>query len=188
MRQLAYLLPVFGLLFSCANPAESQAESSNTGSLATKAKCETTNAALESMPLIDVTLTRQDGSQHKLEARHANNNATRAAGFQRVCESTIASTPILFTFPRPTVPSFHMNNVVAAIDIAFIAQGGRIDTVYTMQPYSLVSLKKPLYSPNKPVLAALEAHENFYLEQNIDASAKITWRKRVQEDSVSDTP
>jgi len=96
------------------------------------------NAALRSMPLIDVTFTRKDGSTFEVESRLANNNQTRSAGFQYVCKQTIAAKPILFVFDHVRTPTFHMHNVVAAIDIAFIRPDSSIDSIQKMHPYVLI--------------------------------------------------
>lgn len=137
--------------------------------------CQTTNAALEAMPPIQVKITRSDGTEYQMTAKLANNNYTRAAGFQNVCGSTMKETPILFIFEQPVIPSFHMNNVVAPIDIAFVRQDSSIDVIHAMQPYSLVSLAKPLYSPKTPVIAALETHKGFYDEHGFGLDSSISW-------------
>ncbi len=158
---LAVLLITVSFMAACANAKQSV--------------CEITNPALKAMPPVQVTLTRGDGTTYSLQAKLADNNATRAAGFQRVCESTIKKTPILFVFQREVVPSFHMNNVVAPIDIAFIKKDSKIDVIHGMQPYSVVSLKKPLYSSNQPIIAALETYRGFYSDHNIDLDSKVSW-------------
>lgn len=137
--------------------------------------CETDNAALRAMDIGSVQVSMADGSQFSFEVKVANTNKTRAAGFQRVCPATIAKTPILFMFPFPLTPRFHMNNVVAPIDIAFIRVDGSIDSIQTMDTYVLGSKEKPLYSAGSDVIAALEGHDGFFAEKNIDTSAKITW-------------
>lgn len=139
--------------------------------------CETDNARLQSMPLIDVTLTRADGSHYTMPAKLADNNANRAAGFQRVCESTIEAMPILFVFERERKPSFHMNNVVAPIDIAFIDKSGGVESIQSMNPYSLIQVKKELYSPKRPVLYALEVHKGFFEKHKISDRSNMTWTR-----------
>lgn len=148
------------------------------GSLQAKEQigCELDNAALRAMPEVQVTLTASSGKEHTVTARLADNNQTRAAGFQRVCASVIAAMPILFEFKVPRVPRFHMHNVVAPIDIAFILPDNGIDSIQAMQPYSLIQIDKPLYQPSQPSIAALEAYPGFFLERQIDTAAKITWR------------
>jgi len=137
--------------------------------------CELDNAALQSMKSIEVTLTRKDGSFYSMPARLADTNSTRAAGFQRICEATIEAMPILFEFEREGIPSFHMNNVVAPIDIAFIDKRGRIESIQSMKPYSLIEVKKALYRPKRPVLYALEVHKGFYRQHGLSLSSKMTW-------------
>jgi len=137
--------------------------------------CQSDNSALQAMPRIEVTLTRDDGSSYTMPAKLADNNATRAAGFQRVCESTIEAMPILFVFKHPSVPSFHMNNVVAPIDIAFIDSEGDLESIQAMKPYSILQIKKTLYSPKRPVLYALEVHKGFYQKHEISVNSKMTW-------------
>lgn len=140
-------------------------------------ECETDNAALQSMPVIEVTLTRDDGSSYSMPSKLADNNVTRAAGFQRVCESTIEAMPILFVFQRESTPGFHMNNVVSPIDIAFIDKAGRLESIQAMKPYSVLEIKKPLYSPKRPVLYALEVHKGFFDKHNISLTSKMSWVK-----------
>jgi uncharacterized membrane protein (UPF0127 family) len=137
--------------------------------------CQIDNPALQAMPKIEVTLTRDDGSSYSMPAKLADNNTTRAAGFQRVCESTIEAMPILFVFQRQSVPSFHMNNVVAPLDIAFIDKEGGLESIQATSPYSVIQIKKPLYSPKRPVLYALEVHKGFYQKHEISVDSKMTW-------------
>lgn len=137
--------------------------------------CEVDNPALQAMPKSLVTFTRADGSQFKVEVKTANNNRTRAAGFQKVCPETIEAEPILFLFPREFAPKFHMNNVVAKLDIAFFTKTGEIKSIQTMHPYVLGGLKKPLYGPDENVLGALETYAGFYQLHNIDTQTRLQW-------------
>ncbi len=139
------------------------------------AECEMDNAALQAMKDITVIFTRTDKSQFSITAKYADNNTTRAAGFQRVCSERVDNTAILFHFERALIPSFHMNNVVAPLDIAFIDEQGQVDSIHLMQVYSLLLRNKPLYSSTKPIVAALEARKNFYVDNKVDAGTTITW-------------
>ena len=139
--------------------------------------CETSNESLESMSPISLSIKRRNGSKETIDALLADNGATRAAGFQNVCGSTIDSTLILFTFPVEIKPSFHMNNVVASLDIAFIKSNGKIVSIQLMKPYSPMSINKPLYSPQEPVIAALEAHKGFFKKFNVQEGDVISWEK-----------
>lgn len=141
-------------------------------------KCQTDNADLQQMPISLLSFTRQDGSELHIEVKTADNNRTRAAGFQRVCASTIAAQPILFVFPRPTSARFHMHNVVAPIDIAFFDRNGKILSIQAMQPYVRGSKDTPLYGPDSPAIGALEAYPGFYQEHNIDTTASLSWKRK----------
>lgn len=138
-------------------------------------QCQLDNPALQSMASATVTFERGSQAPLSIDVRLADNAMTRAAGFQWVCASVIADKPILFLFDRPRRPSFHMHNVVAPIDIAFIRSGGEIDTIHQMQPYSIMSIEKPLYSPQGLVIAALETQPDFFQKHNIDKKTRIVW-------------
>lgn len=143
--------------------------------------CEVDNPSLQAMPAIQIELIREDGSKHTMPAKLANTNATRAAGFQKVCASTIAEMPILFVFNIEQVPGFHMNNVVAPIDIAFIKKGGELESIQAMQPYSVMQLKKKLWRPKQPVKYALEVHPGFFEQHNINLKSRMRWEHAKQQ-------
>ena len=143
---------------------------------ANNVSCELDNSALQSMSKSLVTFTRNDGSKFEVVVKTADDNAERAAGFQRVCAETIAAEPILFVFNSEFVPKFHMHNVVAPLDIAFITKRGQIDSIQKMSPYILIALDKPLYGPEKPVIGALETYPGFYEENNIKLDATVSWK------------
>lgn len=138
--------------------------------------CDITNPSLEAMPALTVEFVRDDGSAFVVTSKLADNNVTRAAGFQRVCESSIAATPILFDFGQPLIPRFHMNNVVAPIDIAFIDQDGKIESIQSMLPYVLGSNDKPLYGPQRPIVAALEGHKGFFTKHRLNLGSTVSWK------------
>lgn len=139
-------------------------------------ECELDNEAHRAMSDVKVTYTLENGKEKAITAKLADNVATRAAGFQLVCASVIAAKPILFVFPRARTPSFHMNNVVAPIDIVFIDEEGAVDSFHAMQPYSMVQLSKPLYSSKNPIIAALETRPGFFADEGIDANTVFTWQ------------
>ena len=138
--------------------------------------CQLSNVYLEAMPKGEIKVTIRDNETLVFEVKTAQNNRTRSAGFQRVCASTIAAEPILFVFAVARVPSFHMNNVVAPIDIAFIDGHGRIESIQSMFPYVLVSKERPLYSPSRAVVAALEVYPGFYQEHGINVGDLVEWK------------
>lgn len=140
-------------------------------------KCETDNADLQAMAPLMVEFVRADGSVFQLESKLADNNQTRAAGFQHVCQSTIEASPILFKFQSELIPQFHMNNVVAPLDVAFIDKNGRIESIQLMKPYSLIAIDKPLYRPSRPIVAVFEAHKGFFKKHNLDIESTVAWHE-----------
>jgi uncharacterized membrane protein (UPF0127 family) len=138
--------------------------------------CETSNSALESMPDAIVVIDYADGETKEFFVKLANNSSTRAAGFQRVCKSTISAKPILFVFEQAVRPSFHMNNVVAGIDIAFIDSEGKLDSIHQMSPYVLGSNNRPRYQSAGLIESALETYPGFFAEHSVDDSVMISWR------------
>ena len=98
----------------------------------------------------------------------ADENDERAAGFQHICPDVISGTLILFVFPSEFVPSFHMRNVHAPLDIAFIDASGVVVDVQTMNTYVLGARNQPLYSPPVPAQAALEADVGFFTSEGIE--------------------
>ena len=50
----------------------------------------------------------------------------RRAGFQHICSKWVQAWGVLFVFPATQRATFHMRNVGEDLDIAFIAEDGRI--------------------------------------------------------------
>ncbi|NND82769.1 MAG: DUF192 domain-containing protein [Gammaproteobacteria bacterium] len=144
--------------------------------VAAQPACQVDNPQLQAMPDAVVTVQTRAGSQFEFNVRLANTPTTRAAGFQHVCAEEIARLPILFIFQRAAQPRFHMNNVVAPIDIAFIKSNGEIESVQAMQPYVMGARRKPLYFPAQPVTAALEANPGFFKANSIAVGDRMSWR------------
>lgn len=170
---VCFALGLIGLV-ACA---QADNGSNSTQQKVIEKNCELDNLSLQAMPLVEATFSNSDGSVFKTTVRLADNNRTRAAGFQRVCASTIAAMPILFVFASEVQPSFHMRNVVAPIDIAFIDKRGRLESIQAMKPYSLISINKPLYSPDRPVVAAFEAHPGYFEKHSISFQSRFSWSK-----------
>ena len=139
------------------------------------AKCEMDNAALQAMPEIVVTIERNDAEPIELPAIWANTTVARGQGFQRVCADRIAQTPMLFTFSRPVSPSFHMRNVVAPLDIAFIDARGRIESIQSMAVYEPGG-GTPMYSPRRPIVAALEFAPGLFESLGVDRRSVVRWQ------------
>lgn len=114
-----------------------------------RAACVPSTGPLESMPRVQVVLETDAGEQ-PLSLRLAASASQRSAGMQHLCPQAVAANPMLFLFERPLVPSFHMRNVHAELDIAFITPGWTVLEVHRMVP------GPDLTTPSGPVRAAIE--------------------------------
>lgn len=137
-----------------------------------QAKCQQSNAALDSMLSQDIVLY-QNANEQNLTVKIAASHTQRQAGFQYICEQTIKQQAMLFVFKSPFKAKFHMHNVYVPLDIAFIDKDGTIVSIQTMQPYSLVSREQPLYGADQNVQAVLETYQGYFEEHNISEGWKI---------------
>lgn len=118
-----------------------------------------------------ITITRDDGTEVQLSVKLADDVRERAAGFQHICPETINETPILFLFPRPTPVAFHMRNVHAPLDIAFIDADGRIVDIQRMAVYAAdpENTINRYYRPRAPITAALETRVGLFATLGVTA-------------------
>lgn len=137
------------------------------------AECQNYPAALKSMPKGEDSIIKEDGSRIDLNFLIAETVTLRAAGFQHVCPETILKENILFIFQSEFVSAFHMRNVYAPLDIAFIDKRGVIIDIQTMFPYSIVSIEKPRYKPKSAAMYALETREGYFAEFGIKVGARL---------------
>ncbi|MCG5537376.1 DUF192 domain-containing protein [Halorhodospira sp. 9622] len=96
---------------------------------------------------LPTTSTRVGGEP--IEVRIANTRTARAQGFQHASPEQLSTERVLFVWSEPHRPSFHMHNVSAPLDIAWIAEG-EIIAIERMTP------GEQGYRPPEPVDAALE--------------------------------
>ena len=90
-------------------------------------------------------------------------------------ESLDYDSGMLFVFEDVGVKSFHMKNTRIPLDIAFITEEGKIESIKELEPFSLF----PVYS-NSEVLYALEVNRGWFTEHNIKVGQNIfTDKKRV---------
>ena len=131
-------------------------------------ECQLEPPSLAAMDLKEISLINDAGKEVLVNARIADDFQERMDGFQHVCPEVIAKEFILFVFKRPIVSQFHMNNVHAPLDIAFVAVGGTVMNIQTMYPYG-PSGTKLLYGPREAFLYALEAPEGYFAKVGISA-------------------
>ncbi len=139
--------------------------------LAWAGECVPATRELAGMQAGVITVTRDDGSATQMPVRVADDARERAAGFQHICPATVSETQILFLFPRPTSVAFHMNNVHAPLDIAFIDEHGRIIDIQHMAAYAAQPGRqgKRYYRPPARVSAALETRPGLFASLGVTA-------------------
>jgi uncharacterized membrane protein (UPF0127 family) len=127
------------------------------------ADCSPSTPAFAHMDSRTLALVNDRGEAVSMEARIADDGAERAAGFQHICASVIERSNILFEFAPPIASGFHMRNVHAPLDIAFIAPDGRVIATARMEP------GKQRYGPPGVIGYALETRAGVLDELGISA-------------------
>ncbi len=125
------------------------------------AGCKRWREAFASMPVHMITL-EADGRSIAVRVRVAATPEQQAAGFQCATPQEIERSLILFDFGREISTQFHMQNVPAALDIAFAKVDGRIFAVLRMEPSATA-----LYGPMGDFRYALEARKGFFASQGV---------------------
>jgi len=145
------------------------------------AECVATTAELDTMQVRKIALTRKDAPVLYFPVKVADDTHERAAGFQHVCPEIVERIPILFVFSKPTQPWFHMQNVHAPLDIAFLDETGRITEIQHMSVYSSAAEKRGIkyYRPRAPISGALEAYLGFFDSLEVTTgNASINFRNQ----------
>ena len=136
--------------------------------------CKLSTEILDQMSERYIELIDDAGESVLLQVKVADESNEQAAGFQHICPQTIESTAILFVFEEPKSPLFHMRNVHASLDIAFIDAEGRVGDVQLMLE-EFTTGKSKLYPSGVSAKYALEVRQGYFSEHNI--SAKNSWMK-----------
>ena len=102
------------------------------------------------------------GKTLALRVKVADTPERTAGGFQCATPDEIKRNLILFDFGSEVTTQFHMQNVPAPLDIAFIKADGRIFSILRMDPSPT-----RLYGPMGPFRYAIEARAGFYESQGI---------------------
>lgn len=121
------------------------------GAPAQEADCGRWRTVFLDMAVRLITL-ESDGRRITFEAKLADTSERHAAGFQCATPEEIRWTLILFDFGEEIFTQFHMQNVPAPLDIAFIKADGRIFSILRMEPIATA-----LYGPLGAFRYALEA-------------------------------
>jgi uncharacterized membrane protein (UPF0127 family) len=131
------------------------------GASAQDGECKRWRAAFAAMPIRMVTVQMGTKSM-ALRVKVAETAEQTAAGFQCSTPEEIQKSLILFDFGREIYTQFHMNNVRAPLDIAFVKEDGKIFAILRMDPSPTA-----LYGPLGNFRYALEARAGFYEGQGI---------------------
>ena len=124
-------------------------------------ECPRWREAFVGMPIRMVSV--QAGARSiALRVKAADTGERQAGGFQCATPEEIKRNLILFDFGREIVTQFHMQNVPAALDIAFVKDDGRIFAILKMDPSPT-----ELYGPLGSFRYAVEAHAGFFASQGI---------------------
>jgi uncharacterized protein len=126
-------------------------------------------AIFDRMAVVTLRLTDDNGGSVVVEARVALSSEEQQAGFQYISPDIIKKSLILFVFPVELVTRFHMRNVEAPLDIAFIDGEGAILEIQEMQPDRGGGPGLHTYGPNQPFRYALEAPAGFFKDHHISA-------------------
>ena len=121
------------------------------------------------LPVIDITITRADGTTRIVKAEVAEKEEDRNHGFME--RKTIPDgTGMLFIFDRDQILSFWMKNTPHPLSIAYIDSHGKIRNIYDMTPFSLTPIKS-----TSSVRYALEVPQGWFEKENINVGDIVTW-------------
>lgn len=120
------------------------------------ASCKT-----KKLPVKDIKIIRQDGSEFVITAEIAEKTEDRNHGFMER-KVIPEGTGMLFIFERDQILSFWMKNTPHPLSIAYIDSKGKIRNIYDMKPYSTA----PINSTSS-VRYALEVPQGWYKKNSI---------------------
>lgn len=128
-----------------------------------------TTKEFDRMATAKVKLVNDDGQEREFEVKIADEIEEQTMGFQHVGEGVIEKALILFVFSEERSTSFHMQNVLAPLDIAFIKADGTIIEIVRMEPDPSKTIATKLYGPkdNQAFKYALEARAGFFKEHKL---------------------
>jgi uncharacterized membrane protein (UPF0127 family) len=134
--------------------------------------CPRFRAAFASMPTRTVVIEASGRPELRVPVRLGASEEARRAGFQCATVEEIERTVILFDFGAEVFRGFHMWNVPAPLDIAFVKASGRIFSILRMEPGA-----RETYGPMGRFRYALEAREGFFKTHGIAVEHSIGIRE-----------
>lgn len=113
------------------------------------------------LPVKDIKIVRQDGTEFTVKAEIAEKPEDRNHGFMG--RKTIPDgTGMLFVFEKDQILSFWMKNTLHPLSIAYIDSKGKIRNIFDMTPYSTASIVSTV-----SVRYALEVPQGWYKKNGI---------------------
>lgn len=131
------------------------------GAVAESPECPRWRQAFAGMPTRMISMKAGEKSL-ALRVRSADTTERQAGGFQCATPDEIQRNLILFDFGQEITTQFHMNNVPAPLDIAFVKADGRVFSILRMDPSPT-----NLYGPMGAFRYAIEARAGFFESQGI---------------------
>lgn len=113
------------------------------------------------LPVKDIKIVRQDGTEFIVTAEIAEKTEDRNHGFMER-KNIPDGTGMLFVFEKDQILSFWMKNTPHPLSIAYIDSKGKIRNIYDMTPYSLSSIISTV-----SVRYALEVPQGWYKKNGI---------------------
>ena len=129
--------------------------------------CEQSNDGIRTMDESTIALVNSRGELVEVDVFVADDRKERSYGYQYICESVIRDSAILFVYGSEVNARFHMNNVVAPLDIGFFDGQGNLLATRLMKVYE--ENEKTLYHPGRPFRYALEAAPGFFERHHLAA-------------------
>ena len=81
---------------------------------------------------------------------------------------------MLFIFDKPEIPSFYMKDTLIPLDILFINSKGKVVSIQSMAPLNETNL----YSPDEPIIWALEVNLGWAKKHKIQIGDKVYLRSK----------
>jgi uncharacterized membrane protein (UPF0127 family) len=131
-------------------------------------ECLRWRRAFAGMPEGTLVIHASAGRRLRIPAKVARTDEARWAGFQCATPDEIRTTVIVFDFQSEVLGAFHMQNVAAPLDIAFVKGSGRILSILRMEPSPTAT-----YGPMGAYRYAIEARAGFFKERGVSGGDEV---------------
>lgn len=131
-------------------------------------ECLRWRKAFEGMRPATLVIVTVEGRRLRAAAKLADTDEARLAGFQCATPDEIRTTVIIFVFQGEMLGGFHMQNVPAPLDIAFVKASSRIFAILRMDPSPTAT-----YGPMGAYRYAIEARAGFFEAHGISQGDQV---------------